>query len=532
MRLNLTFATTEDANNFLSKTGETDITNVHVGLINTAVKSPGFVSGTTTGDAIEFFVTQPDGRFTQEVILDPFARIAAGDKIEPLDAPIKMLASEIWGQVRIENRYPPFINNLILANYNPQRRVEVIVMDSGINTSHKEFANATIENLYTVPEFGNYTDELMHGTFISSLIVGDTLGVNKQAVIKNVKISGAGRKATLSELGSAFDAIYAYHATCPTVPKILNLSWRMPRSAFIDTKIDLLIDAGVMVVAAAGNTAMNIDEVTPAGTPGTFVVAGSTESDNELCAIYGTTKKLSLYAPGENISGAKFDTTDQYMLGTGSSFSAAFASAVASIHFGLGTVCPMSDEVQANMLGDATPGALTVNGNVSATENRLLHRVDASTVSQNTAVFIGTLTKEELTTDPANRPKNAKGGEGSKYDPRYLFPTQLSNEVTYSLVYDDPEIASIMSATTIENGTVIISISPDTTFPAGSKIRRMNFKVSMNANGLTMTSPDIWYFISQDADIDYMADVAPLIEELDLTSVLEFAATFYYFQVK
>jgi hypothetical protein len=525
MRLNLTFATTEDANNFLAKTGETDITNVHVGLINTAVKSQGFVSGTTTGEAIEFLVKQSDGSFAQEVILDPFARIANGDTIEPLDAPIKMLASETWGQTRIENRYPPLIDNLIIANFNPQRRVEVIVMDSGINTTHQEFANATIENLYTVPEFGNYADELMHGTFISSLIVGSTLGVNKQAVIKNVKISSSSRKATLSELGSAFDAIYNYHATCPTVPKILNLSWRMPRSAFIDHKIDLLIDAGVMVVAAAGNTALNIDEITPAGTAGTFVVAGSTESDNELCAVYGTTKKISLYAPGENISGAKFDTTNQYISSNGSSYSAAFASAVASIHFGLGSVCPMSDEVQANMLGDATPGALTVNGNVSATENRLLHRLDASTVSQNTAVFIGTFTKAELTSDPATRQPNAKGDNGTLYDARYLFPTYLGNEATYSLVYDDPEIQSLMAPSTIENGRVTLIVSPDTTFAEGSKIRRMNFKVSMTTNGLTMTSPSIWYFISN-GDADYMSDIAPLIEELDLTSVLEFAGFF------
>ena len=519
MRLNLTFATSEDANNFLTKTGESDITNIHVGLINTAINSTGFVSGTVTGDAIEFLVKQSDGSWATEVVSDPFTRILAGSQMEPAESPIKMLASETWGQTRIENRYQPMVENLMIADYTPQRRVEVIVVDSGINTNHVEFANATIENLYKVPAFADYSDELMHGTFVTSLIVGNTLGVNKQAVIKNVKISSASRKATLGELGAAFDAINAYHTTCPEIPKIVNLSWRIPRSAYIDSKIELLIESGIMVIAAAGNTAMNIDEITPAGMSNVITVAGSTETDNELCAVYGINKKLSLYAPGENISGANFATSDQYMLGTGSSFSAAFTSAVASMHFGLGATCPMASTVAANMNNDATPGAISVNENVTAGENRLLHRIDTSSVVSNTIVFMGHFTLDELTVDPAQRPSVDK----ASLEIQSLLPASVGSSVTYSFIIDDTETQSLMSSCVINNGKVTLYVPAETTLPEGTKVKQVHFKVNMVSDGLTMVSPQIYYFITSN-DADYTTDVAPLIEELDAESILEFAA--------
>lgn len=529
MRLNLTFATSEDADNFLAKTGESDITSVHVGLINTAINSTGFVSGVVSGDAMEFLVKQNDSTWVTELVSDPFARILAGAQMEPAEAPIKMLASETWGQNRIENRYQPLVENLMIAEFNPKRRVEVIVVDSGINSSHVEFANATIDNLYKVPAFADFSDEVMHGTFVSSLIVGETLGVNKKAVIKNVKISSASRKATLAELGAAFDAINSYHASCPDVPKIVNLSWRMPRSAYIDSKINLLIEAGILVVAAAGNTAMNIDEITPAGTLGTFTVSGSTENDAELCAVYGVTKKLSLYAPGENISGASFSSNDQYMLGTGSSFSAAFASAVASMHFGLGDTCPVAVEVAANIIGDATPGAIAVNENVSALENRLLHRLNASSVVSNTIVFIGSFTLDKLTAEPSQRAES----DVAKLDTKSIFPLKLGTSATYSIVFDDAETQSLMGGSLIDDGIVTLYVTPGTTLPEGTKVKQVSFKVNMTSDGMSMDSPLIYYFITAE-DADYATDVAPLIEELEAESVLEFAAfgTYYSFFAK
>jgi len=520
MRLNLTFATSEDANNFLTKTGESDITSVHVGLINTAINSTGFVSGTVSGDAIEFLVKQSDGTWIAEVVADPFARILAGAQMEPSESPIKMLASETWGQTRIENRYQPMVENLMIAEYHPQRRVEVIVVDSGINANHVEFADATIENLYKVPAFADYSDEVMHGTFVSSLIVGKTLGVNKKVVIKNVKISSASRKATLAELGAAFDAINSYHATCPAVPKIVNLSWRMPRSSYIDSKIELLIAGGIMVVAAAGNTAMNIDEITPAGTNGTYTVAGSTETDNELCAVYGVTKKLSMYAPGENISGANFSTTDQYMLGTGSSFSAAFASAVAGIYFGIGATCPTASGVATSMNQDSTPGAISVNENVSATENRLLHRPDASTIVTNTILFIGHFTLSEITKGLAER---ANILDKAAFDAKSIFPVSIGTDAIYSFNFNDVETQNLMGISAINGSIVRLLVPSDTVLAEGTKVKQVSFKLDMYSDGLTMVSPLIYYFITSD-DADYATDIAPLVEELDAESMLEFAA--------
>jgi hypothetical protein len=497
MKINLTFASTTDANNFLATTGETDIANVNVGLINLAVKAPGFVSGAPVGDAIEFLVKQSDGTWTTELIQDPFARIAAGDVIEPASAPIKMLAAN-WAVNRMENRFPPFLEDVLLAEVNQQRAVEIIVVDSGINASHTEFQNATIDNLYALPAFaGNFTDELKHGTFIASLIVGKTLGINKTAVIKNVKITGATKKPTLVELGDAFDAILAYHNSNPSVPKVVNLSWRIPRSGYIDAKIASLISAGMLVVAAAGNEAVNIDDITPAGTSGTLVVGASDENDQNLFGVYGTSKKVRLFAPGKDVIGADFASTTGYSTASGSSWSAGFASAAAGMFFTLGATCPTADEVIGSVIKDAT--VLSAGDTESAC---ILHVPNAARVQNNTEIYLSNYTLDELTNNPP------------VVDIIFIFPSTLRYTGNYELVFDDAETASLMAPSTLSGSVLTLRVAPGTTLPEGTKVKKVSFKLSSTVDGLSMVSPKIDYFITSN-DATYLTDVAPQVTQLE-----------------
>ena len=504
MKLNLTFATPEDAQAFSAKTGENDLNNVHIGLINIALKSPGLVSCTAVGEPAQFLVLR-DGVWVTETIADPVPRIIAGEIIEPADGKIKMLAGETWsydsgtwGQIRISNRYAPIIWPVPYGELTPQRRVEVIVVDSGINAAHSEFEGVTVENLYKSSVFADYSDDIHHGTAIASLIAGKTLGVLPAAVIKVVKITSASHKPSLIELGLAFDAIMSHHAANPSVPKVVNLSWGIPKSLYIESKLQQLVDAGIVVVAAAGNTAMNIDDITPAGFAQSLTVAASTKDDSELVGVYGVTKKISLYAPGQDISVAAHTSPTGFATYSGSSLSAAFASGVAAQYFALGESVMQASQILENLSLDSTPLALSVGENVSLDENKLLHRVDSGTTIYTKSQYIGSFTIAALTETPQELAVA-----------RFLPLPFINTQPVYTINFADADSAALLSGTEVNYTLNSLKIAPvaGAALPEGVRIKLVSFTITATLPGLTFTSTPIFFYLTTpDVDSDTELD--------------------------
>lgn len=155
--------------------------------------------------------------------------------------------------------------NLDVTTYSLNRRGSgniVYVLDSGCNINHPEFAGSTVTNMWS---FNNdFTDTNGHGTAISAVIAGQTCGMSNPDV-KNVKIFHDGVSTKQSDLVSALDAIYNDFINT-TIPGyfIVNASWAIPKNTFIESKIQAMIDVGIIFVAAAGNNGVPIENVTPA----------------------------------------------------------------------------------------------------------------------------------------------------------------------------------------------------------------------------------------------------------------------------
>jgi len=87
--------------------------------------------------------------------------------------------------------------------------VNVYLMDGGIDADHDEFANATIKNVHTTLT-GDYQDATGHGTAMASLIVGETVGVARDAHLHNCKIHDADGIGDLKDIVEGFNEIEAY----------------------------------------------------------------------------------------------------------------------------------------------------------------------------------------------------------------------------------------------------------------------------------------------------------------------------------
>lgn len=190
--------------------------------------------------------------------------------------------------------------------------VVTYLVDSGITLSHPEFAGKRIELLHSITP-GDYTDTTGHGTALASVITGATCGIN-DGIVRIVKIFDKSVQLKTSDLLSAFNAIAADVALSPNNMAIVNLSWAIARNTLIEKQIQSLIDKMVLVVVAAGNSGLPIEDVTPAAMKD-VVTVGAYNKDFLPCNFsnYGGTSaislttgetnygKLDIWAPGEQI---------------------------------------------------------------------------------------------------------------------------------------------------------------------------------------------------------------------------------------
>ena len=272
--------------------------------------------------------------------------------------------------------------------------VTVYVVDSGILRTHSEFASATIAAGYNFVENNSDTSDCQgHGTAVSSLIAGATLGASKGVTLVPVRVLNCDGIGKESDIIRAADWIAANRALGP--PAVANLSFGAKATDLPagDTSIDAafqgLIDQGVTVVAAAGNERIDACGEVPARVPDAITVAASTSANTEpswkdaagkytLGTNYG--RCVDLYAPGDSVKVA--NSTGQFLYGSGTSFSAPLtAAAAAQVLHDHPTWSPAA--VSADLLARASYGVIT--GARSA--NRLLNVGPLGTYSQ-TAVSI------------------------------------------------------------------------------------------------------------------------------------------------
>jgi hypothetical protein len=212
----------------------------------------------------------------------------------------------------------------------------IYLVDSGIKKDHPEFADADIVDLFSITS--DYNDNKGHGTALASIMVGKTCGITN-ATVKNVKLFDPNVPTKQSDMLAAFDAIFNDFSVNPTKLGIVNCSWAITRNLYIENKIQILIDEGIFVVCAAGNSSTVIGNVTPASMRKVIVV-GAYDSDFKPCDFsnYSSSSTISVtegqsnggeltgWAPGKDIWTATLN--DNYGNASGTSLSAAIHSAI------------------------------------------------------------------------------------------------------------------------------------------------------------------------------------------------------------
>ncbi len=193
--------------------------------------------------------------------------------------------------------------------------VHAYVVDTGIRISHKDFGNRASWdfNAFSNDKPVNAQDGQGHGTHVAGTVGSTTYGLAKQVRLHAVKVLSDNGAGTDSSVTAGLDWI----ARNKQFPAVAVMSLGGGISSTLDTAVKNLVNAGVSVVVAAGNSAETACNSSPAHVDVAITVSASDINDKRASfSNYGPCS--TLFAPGVSITSLSNadDTSTRVLSGT------------------------------------------------------------------------------------------------------------------------------------------------------------------------------------------------------------------------
>lgn len=236
-------------------------------------------------------------------------------------------------------------SNSPVTTYTPRNtgaNGHIYLVDTGLYSEHEQFTGRNINNLYS--NFGSdFTDNTGHGTAVASVIIGNTQGVSKDAVLHVVKLfDTATGNITIGEILDALDAVLVHHnANDSSKVKVVCLPWVTAQNNFLDNKITEMNGSNLIVVAAAGNDGVDVNTVSPGGVASVLTV-GACDANFNVTSFTNVPwtnptsthfnnfgAALDVFTLGVDVSSAGISASDAYELVTGTSIATGITAGVA-----------------------------------------------------------------------------------------------------------------------------------------------------------------------------------------------------------
>lgn len=430
-----------------------------------------------------------------------------------------------WARIRVASAYRPLKRSFNYYDSLVTKSVpEIYIVDSGVNWSHPEFDGLDTEDFWKAPAIATFNDIKGHGTRVASCIAGANVGIARTAKLYSVKIIEPNYMPTLLDLGNALTAILDKAIADPSVTRIVNTSWFVDENVWLESKFQALLDAGVTVIAAAGNTGIDISTTTPSGMTGVITV-GSVDkydipsgfnsiapSDSGLTTNYGLT--LDVFAPGEEVVVA--NTTGGYSLTSGTSYAAGYVSGVAAQIAALFDTAVPNPILLEKIIDLSTKDAILFESdNFSNNQNRLIHLVGAEDISTSAlSLYVGAF--NATTTDFSIN-------LSTLLDNREFVLLKPEESFTWSVEFEDAADEELYSSFfEIDQPTDALLITkPTVALPEGETLKMVRFKINCTSDTVKIQSAWVFFFqVDETVDTETSeTDITRALSESNSTSV-------------
>ena len=217
------------------------------------------------------------------------------------------------------------ISNSNSFKYPPQagRGVDVYVVDTGITVEHVEFEGRAKFGLNMFPydnEDKQNRDLNGHGTHVAGIVGSKTYGVAKAVNLIAVKALSKSGNSRWSCVLDALQWIYL-NAKDKCNPAVINMSLSGAKNDATNKVLNELVDKGITLIAAAGNSKADSCKYTPASADKVITV-GSVSQSLKFSQFSNYGLCLDILAPGELIASLGKDTTSKNVFKSGTSMAA------------------------------------------------------------------------------------------------------------------------------------------------------------------------------------------------------------------
>lgn len=288
------------------------------------------------------------------------------DQIMSIDATV---SAPSWGIDRIDQVSLPLSKSFTYTSNG--RGIDAYIIDTGIRISHTDFGGRAVGGYSSVGALTNWIDANGHGTHVAGTVGGTIYGVAKNVNLIAVRVLDANGSGSTSGVIDGINWVISRHKT-KSGTAVANMSLGGGASDALDLAVSNAVAANIVMCVAAGNSAIDAANTSPARVAAAITVGATGSGTNyDAFATYSNYGSIvDILAPGSSITSDWYLSNKSTKILSGTSMATPHVTGVVAQYLSINASATPSS-VEAFIKNTSTKGKIT--GLKLGTPNALLY---------------------------------------------------------------------------------------------------------------------------------------------------------------